>query len=54
MRLFSYLSQNVSKLQRMTQSQWLEYYSQFHPSPVSIKQFIDFGEYMYVMTDCLI
>ena len=28
-----------------TQGQWLDYYSHFHPSPVSLKHFIDFGKF---------
>ncbi|XP_005111084.2 pyruvate dehydrogenase (acetyl-transferring) kinase, mitochondrial [Aplysia californica] len=45
MKLFGCLLQNLSKMRRSTavNTQWLDYYSQFHPSPVSIQQFLDFG-----------
>lgn len=37
MRLAGLMFKNVSKM--------LDFYSQFNPSPLSIKQFIDFGEF---------
>lgn len=40
--------QNLMKVSQVnrtaSQAQWLDYYSQFHPSPVSMKQFLDFGK----------
>ncbi|KAK3763397.1 hypothetical protein RRG08_050099 [Elysia crispata] len=43
MRLTIRLLKQVSKAKIAPQlGQWLDYYSQFHPSPVSIKQFADF------------
>lgn len=38
MRLFPPRLNSIPKM--------LDFYSQFNPSPLSIKQFIDFGEYM--------
>lgn len=37
MKLFPVRLSNINKM--------LDFYSQFNPSPLSIKQFIDFGKY---------
>ena len=39
MRLTAHLRSSLSRM--------LEYYSHFNPSPLSVKQFIDFGKYNY-------
>lgn len=41
MKLFKYLLKNVSPK--------IEYYSRFSPSPMSIKQFLDFGKYTLLL-----
>lgn len=39
MRLYQIRFSNIQKM--------LDFYSQFNPSPLSIKQFIDFGKLIY-------
>jgi hypothetical protein len=41
---FSSCRQNLNKLLDMKSLKLLDHYSQFNPSPLSIKQFIDFGQ----------
>jgi hypothetical protein len=41
---FSVCRQNLNKLLDMKSLKLLDHYSQFNPSPLSIKQFIDFGQ----------
>lgn len=41
---FSHCRQNLNKLLDMKSLKLLDHYSQFNPSPLSIKQFIDFGQ----------
>lgn len=52
MRLTRALWNSASKVAAATSQtakteKFLDFYSQFNPSPLSIKQFIDFGEYVH-------